>query len=328
MKAGKCKSALFPLIISFILTFGSAFATAEEGPPRQLTPQEIRKLAIEQTLQHRDSRKEVESVVDTAILRPDGSPLALRIYTPAGQQPLPVLVFLHGGGWVLCNLDTHDNATRDLANGAGCIVVAVDYRLAPEHKFPAALEDAFAALKWTAANAASFGGDPERLAVGGESAGGNLSAAVSLMARNEGGPKLVFQLLAYPVTNLTSVDTESYRAFADSEGLSRRQMQWFINHYLARPLDGYNIYASPLLAHDLSRLPPALVITGGLDVLRDEGAAYARRLREADVETSYSLQPDKGHGGATWAITADIERNGFDEAATALRAAFAKSKSN
>jgi acetyl esterase len=328
MESRKCKSAFLPLVTFFILTFGIAFATAQEGPPRQFTPQEIRKLAIEQTLQHRDVRKEVESVVDTAILRPDGSALPLRIYTPVGQLPLPVLVHLHGGGWVLGNLDTHDNATRDLANGAGCIVVAVDYRLAPEHKFPAALEDAFAALKWTAANAESFGGDPERIAVGGESAGGNLSAAVSLMARNEGGPKLVFQLLAYPVTNLTTVDTESYRTFADSDGLSRRQMQWFINHYLARPLDGYNIYASPLLAHDLSRLPPALVITGGLDVLRDEGAAYAQRLREAGVETSYSLQPDKGHGGATWAITAEIERKGFDEAAAALRTAFAKSKKN
>lgn len=209
--------------------------------------------------------------------------IPVRIYTPEGNSPFPLLVYFHGGGWVVGDLDAVDNTCRALCLGAGCMVISVDYRLAPEYKFPAALEDAYAAIQWLAANASGMGGDATRLAVAGDSAGGNLAAAVALMARDKGELSLSYQLLIYPVTHCY-FDTESYLTYGEGDyGLRRDEMIWFWQHYLADEAEGKNPYASPLLAEDLSGLPPALIVTAECDILRDEAEAYAASLKAAGV---------------------------------------------
>src|SRR5262249_5257951 len=207
--------------------------------------------------------------------------------TPAGDGPLPLLMYFHGGGWVIGDLDTCEGICRSLANGAGCIVVAVDYRLAPEHRYPAAAEDCYAATAWAAEHARELGGDSRRIAVGGDSAGGTLTTVVALMARDRGGPPLGHQLMVYPVTE-HSYETASYRDFADGYLLNLELMTYFWNQYLGGASDGLDRYASPLRAPDLRGLPPALVITAEFDPLRDEGEAYAARLREAGVPVTLS----------------------------------------
>src|SRR2546428_1392607 len=192
--------------------------------------------------------------------------IPVRVYTPEGRAPFPVLVYFHGGGWVIGSLETHDGICRHLANAAGAVVVSVDYRLAPEHPFPASGEDAYAATRWVAANAAALGGDPRRIAVGGDSAGGNLAAVVSLMARDRGGPPLVFQLLVYPVTDLPSANA-SYRENAEGYFLTAKSMHWFFAHYCGANPDASDPYLCPLRAKNLRGLPPALVVTAEFDPL-------------------------------------------------------------
>ena len=213
-----------------------------------------------------------------------GQPMAARLYRPRGSadRDCPLLLFLHGGGWVAGDLAAYDPLCRELSHAARCLVVAVEYRLSPEHKFPAAPLDSWAALRWVAQHARQLGADPERLAIGGDSAGGNLAAAVTQLARDNRGPALAFQLLVYPVTN-HAFDTASYREFAEGYLLTRKGMQWNWNHYLPNDAAGATKLASPLRAADLAGLPPALVITAECDPLRDEGEAYAHRLREAGV---------------------------------------------
>jgi acetyl esterase len=249
-----------------------------------------------------------------------GGEITVRGYTPAGTGPRPALVFFHGGGWVIGDLDTHDGICRSLANAAGCVVASVDYRLAPEHKYPVAAEDAFAATRWVATRASRIGVDGRRLAVGGDSAGGNLAAAVTLMARERGGPALGFQLLIYPVTH-HSFDTPSYRECADGYLLTRAGMGWFWSHYLRRVEDGQHPHASPLLARSLADLPAALVITAEYDPLRDEGEAYAARLREASVSVTLTRYPGMIHGFFRMINLVDEARQARDEAAAALRKA-------
>jgi acetyl esterase len=227
----------------------------------------------------------VAKVEDLPIAGP-GGPIPVRIYTPEGSGPFPVYVYFHGGGWVIGDLDSQDADCRAVANGAACVVVSVNYRHAPEHKFPAAVEDAYRATQWVADNAGSLAGDAARLAVGGMSAGGNLAAVVALMARDRGSPRIVYQVLTVPVMNY-AFDTESYRENGEGYVLTRQAMEWFWAHYLATPADGTNPYASPLRAPDLRGLPPAFVVTAEYDPLRDEGRAYAERLREAGVAVSY-----------------------------------------
>jgi acetyl esterase len=250
--------------------------------------------------------------------------IPIRIYTPEARLPVGVLVFFHGGGWVLGDLASHDNLCRALANSAGCLVVSVDYRLAPEHKFPAAPNDCYAATKWVAQNAASFGGDPARIAVGGDSAGGNLAAAVALMARDGGGPRIAFQLLIYPVTD-ASLDFPSHREFADDGYvLSRGDMKWFWDHYLETSADGENPLASPLRAKNLAGLPPALVQTASLDPLRDEGEAYAAALKKAGNTVTLTRYDGVTHGFVSFFDMIDKGKAGVREGAEALRAAFRK----
>jgi acetyl esterase len=246
--------------------------------------------------------------------------IPLRIYWPEGTGTRPVLVYFHGGGFVLCNLDTHDGTCRSLANEAGCVVVSVDYRLAPEHPFPAAPEDCYAALAWVAAHAEEIGVDPTRIAVGGDSAGGNLGAVVSQMARDRDGPRLRFQLLVYPVTNC-DFGTDSYRENAEGYFLTTNMMKWFWGHYLPDPSYAADPYASPLRAEDLSGLPPGLCITAGFDPLRDEGEAYAARLREAGVEVRTSRYDGMFHGFFAMDAMLDQAKRAVAEAGSALRTA-------
>jgi acetyl esterase len=215
-----------------------------------------------------------------------GGDIPVRFYVPGGKGPFPVLVFFHGGGWVVGSLETADFYCRAVTNAAGCVVASVNYRHAPEHKFPAAAEDAFAATQWIASNAASLNIDPARLAVGGSSAGGNLAAVAATMARDRGGPALRCQVLSVPVMDF-NFETASYRENADGYGLTRAAMQWFWNHYLASRADGAHPHASPLRAKDLRGLPPAFITTAEYDPLRDEGAAYARRLRDSGVPVEH-----------------------------------------
>lgn len=262
----------------------------------------------------------VARVEDRTIPGPAGE-IPVRIYAPEADALLPALVYFHGGGFVIGNIESHDNVCRRLANDGQCAVISVDYRLAPEHHFPAAADDAYAATAWVAGHAAEIGVDGARVAVGGDSAGGNLAAVAALMARDRGGPTIVFQLLVYPVTDF-DFGTDSYRNHADGYFLTADSMRWFWGHYLARLEDGRGPYASPLEADDLSGLPPALVITAEYDCLIDEGEAYASRLRGAGVPVTYSVYDGMVHGFWTMAPFVSRADDALAEAAAALRAAF------
>ena len=262
------------------------------------------------------------SMVEGRVIPGPGGDVPVRIYTPAGAGPFPVLVWFHGGGMVLGDLDTADGTARHLCVGAGCVVVSVDYRLAPEHKFPAAPEDCYAATEWVSKNAASIDGDPNRIAVGGDSAGGNLATVVALMSRDRGGPSLVFQLVVYPMVD-RDFNTESYRSNADGYLLTRDSMIWYWNHYLSAETDMTNPYAVPFQASDLRGLPSALVITAEYDPLRDEGDAYADRLRAAGVATVSSRYDGMVHGFFGMSAILDKGKQAMSEASAALTAAFA-----
>lgn len=262
----------------------------------------------------------VASIENRAIPGPLGE-IPVRIYRPAAAGPLPVLVYYHGGGWVVGDLEYQDAACRFLANHVPCAVVSVDYRMAPEHKFPAPLEDCYAATKWVAENATAIGADASRIAIGGDSAGGNLAAAVALMARDRGGPGLAHQLLVYPVTDF-NLETGSYLANAEGYMLTRESMRWFWNHYLSTPEDGADPLASPLRAEDLRGLPPATVFTAEFDPLRDEGEAYGERLRQAGVPVEVTRYDGLIHGFFAMSHVLDQAKASHERAATALARAF------
>jgi acetyl esterase len=252
-----------------------------------------------------------------------GGTLRLRLYTPHGAGPFPLLVFFHGSGFVLCSLDTHDGICRNLCAGAGCVVASVDYRLAPEHRFPAAPDDCLAATRWCADHAAEIGADADRIIVGGDSAGGNLAAVTALRVRDEGGPRLAGQLLLYPVTDWHSPGWPSYAENAEGYGLTRATMEWFWGHYLADPArEALHPHAAPLRAPDLSRLPPALVTTAEYDPLRDEGEAYAEALRAAGVTVAATRWLGMNHGFYFWAGRVDKATAAMAEASDWLGDAF------
>ena len=249
---------------------------------------------------------------------------AVPAYTPrdARPGPLPLVMFLHGGGWVAGDLDSHDATCRALANASGCKIVAIDYRLAPEQKFPAGLNDCHAALQWLAAHAADIGVDARRIAVCGDSAGGNLAASLAIMARDRGGAALAFQVLVYPVTH-HAFDTRSYREYGQGYLLTLEGMRWNWNHYLADAAAGRDPLASPLLAPDLRGLPPALVIVAECDPLCDESEAYARRLAEAGVAVECKRYDGMLHAFFTLGQVFDDGRASVAYAGEALRRALA-----
>ena len=265
---------------------------------------------------------EVASVQDLKASGPHGA-IPLRVYRPLGSSPkalLPVLVFFHGGGWVIGDLDTHDTLCRELANLTTCAVVAVDYRLAPEHRFPAAVDDCMAATRWVRDHADELRLDASRLAVGGDSAGGNLAAVVAIDARDRGDLPIAFQLLIYPATDMQRT-FPSHIENAQGYNLTKDSMDYFVGHYVADPAQYQDWRASPLLHPDLSNLPPALVLTAGFDPLRDEGAAYAERLTAAGSAASYVLFAREIHGFLLMGKVLDEARTAVALCAAELRRA-------
>ena len=257
--------------------------------------------------------------------------IRVRAFTPDGAGPHPLFLHFHGGGWVFGTIDSlvNDAKCAHICRAAECVVVTVDYRLAPEHRFPTAPDDCYAALRWAIDNADSLCIDPARTAVGGESAGGNLAAAVALMARDRSGPRLALQMLEVPVTDISdgANDHRSVALYGEGYGLSAAEMDFYAAAYLTRPADGSNPYASPLLASDLAGVAPAHVITAEYDVLRDAGEAYARRLDEAGVKTTLHRAPRHTHGSSvlwqSWKPASDW----MNEAAAAIRHALRRQSS-
>ncbi|HEY7433323.1 MAG TPA: alpha/beta hydrolase [Streptosporangiaceae bacterium] len=262
----------------------------------------------------------VECVFERKIPGPAG-PQRIRAYQPAGDGPWPVLVWFFGGGWSLGTLDTCDGVCRLLTNSAGCVTVAISYRLAPEHKFPAAVEDCYSGAAWVAGHAAEIGADPARVAVGGDSSGGNLAAAVTLLAAQRGGPCFAHQLLVYPNTDYQA-GTPSLRDCDDPHFLNPTAVESYWGLYLASPADGANPLASPLRAPDLRGLPPATVITAEFDPLRDEGERYADRLAAAGVPVRLLRYDGMVHAFFTMTGFVDAASEAVRAAAARLRAAF------
>lgn len=280
-----------------------ALAEAEGPPILEAEPEEVRQAMA--ALGALSIPEAVRELVDRTVPGPDGD-IPVRIYTPdiASEVPNPGLVWYHGGGFVIGDLDTTDGVCRSLCNRAGVVVVSVDYRLAPEQPFPAAVDDAVAALDWVRAEATHLGVDPDRIAVGGDSAGGNLAAVVA----QERSDDVVFQLLVYPTVDLT-MSCPSIDENAEGYLLTKDHMTWFLNHYVGEDVDRRDPRMSPLFAEDLTGLPPAFVITAGYDPLRDEGEAYGERLAEAGVD----VDVERFEG----MIHAFFQMNGVIEAADA-----------
>lgn len=270
--------------------------------------------------------QDVAEVRDLSAPGPAG-PIPLRLYRPAGSAAtdlLPVLVYYHGGGWVIGDLDTHDGVCRHLANASACAVVSVDYRLAPEHKFPAAVDDAFAATRWVAEQAEGLGLAGGRMAVGGDSAGGNLAAVISLMARDAGSPEIALQLLFYPATDF-SMSFPSQKELEEGYLLTKHNQRWFHEQYLRGPEDKADWRVSPMRAESLADLPPAYVLTAGYDPLRDEGEAYARKLEQAGVKVRIRRLSGQIHGFLTMGKVIPESATALDEAGAALREALRNS---
>jgi acetyl esterase len=288
-------------------------------PMNKLTVTEARKVALAQAPK-RTKPTPVATSVHRTIPGPEGE-IPARIYTPEGLGPFPLLVFFHGGGFVVGNLDSYDEMCRTLCRGAGCVVMAVDYRLAPEHKFPAAPDDCLAATRWAAEHAGEFNADPTRLVVAGDSAGGNLATVTALRIRDEGGPRLCGQLLIYPITDYHTPPTPSYLTNANGYLLTRDLMIWFWGHYLSSTSEASHPHAAPLRASDLSGLPPTLVITAEYDPLRDEGERYAARLQQAGAPVVLSRYEGMIHGFLTLGDLFDESRRATEEANTWLKQA-------
>lgn len=261
-----------------------------------LSPEDARALVMPLQM----PREPMERIENRVIPGPAGA-IPVRIYHPrraeggARAEPLPVVLYFHGGGWVVGSVSSHDALCRRLSNGSECIVVSVEYRLAPEHKYPAAVEDAYAATTWVSSHADEIGGDPQRIVVAGDSAGGNLAAAVSVTASQQGGPRLAAQLLIYPITDYLP-DFESYVRNGRDYFLTTESIKWFWDHYLVDPEQGAEVTASPLRAGDLSGQPTAIVMVAEFDPLLDEGLAYADRLEQSGVRVQRFTAEGQIHG--------------------------------
>jgi acetyl esterase len=273
----------------------AALALGANARPYSEMPIEQARAQARLAYPRREPPVAVESVRDIRIAGPGGD-LPLRIYQPPGNGPHPALVYFHGSGFVVLDLDTHDDLCRRLCSGASCVVVSVDYRLAPEHKFPAAPDDCLAATRWVGAQAAELRVDAARIGVAGDSAGGCLAAVTAMRVRDEGGPALCAQALFYPVTDYPTQPRESYRLFGDGYGFKDSGNRWYWAQYLPSPDVGAQPLASPLRMPSLAGLPSAYVMVAEYDLLRDEGEAFARRLAQAGIATEQRRSPGVNHG--------------------------------
>lgn len=292
-----------------------AFELTPETPPEQLRTLFEAMLVPENIA--------IARVEDRMIPGPAGE-IPVRIYQPDTDTPAPALVYYHGGGWVIGSLETHDGACRAFADALDAVVVSIDYRLAPEHPFPAPVDDAVAALEWVHEHSPELGIDPSRIAVAGDSAGGNLAAVVAQVARDESGPPICFQLLIYPVTD-HEFDSRSMNDNAEGYFLTREAMRWFYSHYLTDPSEGANPRVSPIRASNLAGLAPAFVITAEFDPLRDQGVAYAAAMQAAGTEVDGRTYDGMFHGFMSMVDYIDAGKVAFDDAVAALDDAFARS---
>jgi acetyl esterase len=300
-------------------------AASDEPPIASLTPQQVREQPSSPSWL---GTPHPEVGIDHRTIERSASGIPIRIYTPqaAGARPLPILVFYHGGGFVCGSMDDFDPCCTQLAARVSCIVVSVEYRLAPEAKYPAAVDDASSALNWVATHAPEFNGDPSRIAVAGDSAGGNLAAVTSLVAREQGFPQLVLQVLICAWVDSSSFETDSFRYFGDGVWLSKAVMCWFRDHYLADSKEALHPHVSPLLAEDVNGLPPALVITAEFDVLRDQAEAYARRLQESGVAVQLTRYAGVVHDFVLYPGVFDRATEAIDEITTALKNSFSQTQ--
>jgi acetyl esterase len=307
--------SLDPLINAFLTRLSSASAPLVLEDIRAATETGLRAL--------QGTAEAVDAVTDHEARCQDGHPLRIRAYTPAGlaqHDALPAIVFAHGGGWFQCSLDLYDNPCRALANATQCKVFSVDYRLAPENKFPVPAEDVYAGLQWVSANAERLGIDASRLAVCGDSAGGNLAAAAAIMARDRGGPPIAHQLLIYPVMD-HAFSTQSYQTYGRNFFLTEEIMRYCWFTYLVNEADGASPYASPLRVQSVKGLPPATVLVSEYDPLRDEGEAYAQRLRDGGVAAQDHRLPGMVHACIHMLGLTPAARRLFDLAGQAMQAA-------
>ena len=292
-------------------------------PPGSVPAARLRQRFRDGARRFQSRRVPIAHVEDRSIPGPAGS-IPVRVYRPSDEAKLPIVVYYHGGGFTWGDLDTHDGLCRKLSNRSGAIVVSVAYRLAPEHVFPAAVEDAYAALEWAAQKGGEISGDPSRIAVAGDSSGGNLAAVTALKSRDLNGPKIVLQVLYYPTINMADLRTKSMEDFAEGYFLTRALAQFNYSQYVPVAADRSLPYASPILASDHRGLPPALIISAGFDPLRDSEEAYARKLVNAGVPTRLSRYEGVVHGFLSFPFVRKADR-AIDESAAALRETFARS---
>ena len=290
-------------------------------PPTRDLPLEVIRQANVAMIPMLGQPEEIYKVEDREIPGPAGT-IPVRLYWPENSTPRPVVLCFHGGGMVAGTIEVFDNICRALTNRADCICISVEYRLAPENKFPVPLEDCYAALVWATRHAAEFGGDPARIAILGESAGANLAAGLALLARDRGGPALAFQGLVYPPLEYPIPGSPSMQELGKDYGLTQLDIQWCAEQYMQSEADRQNPYCLPATASDLGGLPPALVITAEFDPLRDEGEAYAARLREAGVTATARRYPGVLHGFYLLTTLIEPSKQSLDDTVTALRAAF------
>ena len=299
-----------------------AMAEAKLRPVEEMTPAEARE-QMEATARARKAEPLPVARVEERTTRGPAGEIRLRLYWPQAAAPVPAIVYYHGGGHVIGSLDTHDFVARNLCSGVGALVASVDYRMGPEHKFPAAVDDSWAALQWIGANAASLGADPARMGVHGDSAGANLAAVVALLARDGGGPRLSLQSLVYPITDYGLVG-DSYEKYANGYGiLTRGAMAWFRDHYLRNPEDADDWRASPIKA-SLAGVAPAIVVTAECDVLHDDGQRYAEALQRAGVPVEYKEFPGMIHAFFGMVPAVDDAMNAQRLVWAAFKQAFAR----
>jgi acetyl esterase len=317
--SGVIKAALHPQIETVL----KAMADAKLRRFEEMTPVQARAQFDAVARANKAARAPVNSITDRSFQGSESN-IGVRIYCPHAPAPLPAIVYFHGGGHVVGSLDSHDLTARNLCSGAEAVVISVDYRLAPEHKFPAAVIDAFDALLWVVEHAEELGVDAERIGVAGDSAGANLAAVISIMARDAGSPRICLQSLVYPVIDYGMQD-ESYQRYAEGFGiLTKSAMEWFRNHYLRTPADAEDWRASPIKAANLAGVAPAIIIAAECDVVRDEGERYAGALRRAGVPVERHEYPGMIHGFFGMPLAVDTAPIAQREVQTAFRRAFSR----